>query len=148
MSNPFFETWSTPYGVPPFDAIETVHFKPAYARALDDHQREIAAIAGQSEPATFDNTIVALERSGQLLRRVEMIFGQLSSADTNDEMQAVEREMSPLVTRHWTSIFLNAKLFARVDDLYQRRDSARPRSRIAARAGALPPRFRPQPARA
>ena len=123
MSNPFFETWSTPYGTPPFDAIETAHFKPAYMQALDNHQREVAAIAAQTGPATFENTIVALENSGKLLRRVEMIFGQLTSADTNDEMQAVEREMSPLVTRHWTSIFLNAKLFARVDDLYQRRDS-------------------------
>jgi peptidyl-dipeptidase Dcp len=122
MSNPFFEIWSTPYGVPPFDAIETAHFKPAYKQALEQHQREIAAIAGQSDPASFENTIVALEQAGQLLRRVEMIFGQLSSADTNDEMQAVEREMSPLVTRHWTSIFLNAKLFARVDDLYRCRD--------------------------
>lgn len=125
MSNPFFETWSTPYGTPPFDAIETAHFKPAYTQALADHQREVAAIAEQADPPTFDNTIVALEKSGQLLRRVEMIFGQLSSADTNDEMQAVEREMSPLVTRHWTSIFLNAKLFARVDDLYRRRSSLR-----------------------
>jgi peptidyl-dipeptidase Dcp len=123
MSNPFFETWSTPYGVPPFDAIETKHFKPAYTQALDDHSKEIAAIAAQSDAPTFVNTIVAMENAGKLLRRVEMIFGQLSSADTNDEMQAVEREMSPLVTRHWTSIFLNAKLFARVDDLYQRRGS-------------------------
>ncbi len=101
MSNPFFETWSTPYGVPPFDAIETIHFRPAYERALEEHGREIAQIAGQSEPASFDNTIVALENAGQLLRRVEMIFGQLTSADTDDELQAIEREVVPLVTRHW-----------------------------------------------
>jgi peptidyl-dipeptidase Dcp len=123
MSNPFFETWSTPHGVPPFDAIETSHFKPAYMQALADHSKEIAAIAAQSATPTFENTIVALENSGRRLRQVEMIFGQLSSAHTNDEMQAVEREMSPLVTRHWTGIYLNAKLFARVDDLHTRRDS-------------------------
>ena len=117
MSNPFFETWSTPYGVPPFDAIQTSHFKPAYTQALAEHDKEIAKIAGQAEPPTFENTIVALENAGKLLRRVEMIFGQLTSADTNDELQAVEREMSPVVTRHWTNIFLNAKLFARIDDL-------------------------------
>ncbi len=121
MSNPFFEIWSTPFGTPPFDAIETSHFRPAYAQALAEHQREIDAIAAQGEAPSFDNTIVALEKSGQLLRRVEMIFGQLSSAHTNDEMQDVEREMSPLVTRHWTGIYLNPKLFARVDDLYRRR---------------------------
>ena len=122
MSNPFFDTWSTPYGVPPFDAIETRHFKPAYTQALLDHQREIAAIAASAEPPTFENTIVALESAGKLLRQVEMIFGQLTSAHTNDEMQAVEREMSPLVTRHWTSIYLNVPLFARVDDLHSRRE--------------------------
>ena len=123
MSNPFFETWSTPYGVPPFDAIETKHFRPAYARALEEHDAEIEKIAAQMEMPTFDHTIVALENAGKLLRAVEMIFGQLTSADTNDELQAVEREVVPLVTRHWTGIYLNPKLFARIDDLYQRRDS-------------------------
>lgn len=123
MSNPFFEPWFTPYGVPPFDAIETSHFRPAYARALEQHDREIGEIAGQGEPPTFDNTIVALENAGKLLRQVEMIFGQLTAAHTNDELQAVEREMSPLVTRHWTNIYLNPKLFARIEDLYNRRDS-------------------------
>ena len=123
MSNPFFEIWSTPYGVPPFDAIETAHFRPAYARALGEHNSEIVRIAEQGDPPTFENTIVALENAGKLLRQVEMIFGQLTSADTNDELQAVEREVVPLVTRHWTAIYLNAKLFARIDDLYQRRDT-------------------------
>ena len=117
MSNPFFETWSTPYGTPPFDAITTSHFRPAYTKALADHAGEVAAIAAQAEAPSFDNTIIALEKSGQLLRRVEMIFGQLASANTNDEMQAVERDVAPLVTRHWTGIYLNPKLFARVDDL-------------------------------
>ena len=105
MSNPFFETWSTPYGVPPFDAIETTHFRPAYAQALEEHSGEIAQIAARADAPTFENTIVALENAGKLLRRVEMIFGQLSSADTNDELQAVEREVVPLVTRHWTGIY-------------------------------------------
>ncbi|RYE07532.1 MAG: M3 family peptidase [Hyphomicrobiales bacterium] len=123
MSNPFFETWSTPFGTPPFDSIKTAHFRPAYLKALTGHQAEIDSIAGNAEAPSFDNTVVALEHAGQLLRRVEMIFGQLSSANTNDEMQAVEREMSPLVTRHWTGIYLNPKLFARIDDLYRRRTS-------------------------
>jgi peptidyl-dipeptidase Dcp len=123
MSNPFFDTWSTPYGTPPFDSIETKHFKPAYEQALAAHSKEVAAIASQAEPASFDNTIAALERAGKLLRRVDMVFGQLTSAETSDEMQAVERDMAPVVTRHWTSIYLDPKLFARIDDLYRRRAS-------------------------
>ena len=123
MTNPFFSDWTTPYGAPPFDDIETRDFKPAYLRALEEHRAEIAAIGGTDAAPSFDNTIAALERSGKLLRRVEMVFGQLSSAATNDELQAVEREVVVLVAKHWNSIFLDPKLFARIDTLYQQRDS-------------------------
>lgn len=123
MSNPFFQTWSTPYGAPPFAEIETSHFKPAYLEALARHRAEVDAIANTDLAPTFENTIAALERSGQLLRRVEMVFGQLSSAATNDELQAVEREIVPLVARHWNGIFLDPKLFARIDALHDKRDS-------------------------
>lgn len=121
MSNPFFETWTTPFETPPFAAIETGHFKPAYLHALEQHQAEVAAIAANSEAATFDNTVVALEQSGETLRRVDMVFSQLTSANTNDELQAVERELAPLVARHWNAIFLNPQLFARIDALYNER---------------------------
>ena len=146
MSNPFFETWTTPFGAPP-----STRSRPSTSsRPTRRRWRSISAKSLPSprmpKPASFDNTIAALERSGQLLRRVEMVFGQLASADTNDEMQAVERDMSPLVTRHWNGIFLNAQLFARIDDLYRRRDAARPRPRVAARARALSSRFRPRAA--
>lgn len=123
MSNPFFEPWATPFATPPFAAIETGHFKPAYLKALDDHRAEVTAIATATEPPTFDNTIAALERSGQLLRRVEMVFGQLASARTDDELQAVERDIAPLVARHWNAIFLDPGLFARIDALYQQREA-------------------------
>lgn len=123
MTNPFFEPWTAPFGAPPFEAIATGDFKPAYLKALADHEAEVAAIAGSADAPSFDNTIAALERSGQLLRRVEMVFGQLSSAATNDELQAVEREIVPLVARHWNAVFLNPKLFARIDALYAKRDS-------------------------
>ncbi|MEO6012567.1 MAG: M3 family metallopeptidase [Devosia sp.] len=123
MINPFFEAWTTPFEAPPFDAIKTAHFKPAYLRALDEHQAEVTAIAGQTGLASFDNTIVALERSGKALRRVDMVFSQLASANTNDELQAVEREISPLLARHWSSIYLNGQLFARVDALYRQRET-------------------------
>lgn len=123
MSNPFFTAWSTPFGAPPFGEIETGHFKPAYLEALEKHRAEVAAIAHNDAAPSFDNTIAALERSGQLLRRVEMVFGQLSSAATNDELQAVERDIVPLVARHWNGIFLDPKLFARIDALYAKRDT-------------------------
>ena len=122
MTNPFFETWDTPFGVPPFDAIETGHFAPAYKEALAQHAREIAQIAGNSEAPSFDNTIAALELAGRPLRRVDMVFSQLAGANTNAELQAVERDMAPVVTRHWNDIFLNAKLFARIDRLHRERD--------------------------
>lgn len=123
MSNPFFAPWSTPYGVPPFAAIETAHFRPAYEAALAEHRREIAAISGNSEAPSFANTIEALERSGAALDRVDMVFSQLASANTNDAMQAVERELSPLLARHWNEIFLDARLFARIDALFEKRAS-------------------------
>jgi peptidyl-dipeptidase Dcp len=122
MTNPFFETWDTPFGVPPFDAIETGHFAPAFKEALAQHAGEIAQIAGNSEAPSFDNTIAALELAGRPLRRVDMVFSQLAGANTNAELQAVERDMAPVVTRHWNDIFLNAKLFARIDRLHRERD--------------------------
>ena len=121
MTNPFFATWDTPYGAPPFTEIETSHFRPAYERALAEHQAEVTAIAGSTATPSFDNTMAALERSGKPLRRVEMVFGQLASAATDDELQAVERDIAPLVARHWNQVFLNPALFSRIDALYQQR---------------------------
>ncbi|WP_423067539.1 M3 family metallopeptidase [Devosia sp. CN2-171] len=123
MTNPFFSAWTTPYEAPPFDLIETADFKPAHLQALELHRAEIATIGGNPAEPTFDNTVAALERSGRPLTRVQMVFGQLSSAATNDELQAVERELAVLVARHWNSIFLDPKLFARIDALYQQRDT-------------------------
>lgn len=121
-ANPFFEPWTTPYEAPPFDAMSAADFRPAYDEALAAHRREIAAIAGDPAVATFDNTIAALERSGALLKRVDMVFSQLTSANTNDELQAIERDLAPIVARHWNEIFLNAELFARIDDLHEARE--------------------------
>src|SRR5690242_9478491 len=81
--NPFFQTWETPFGAPPFGRIKAEHFMPAYERAFAEHEAEIAAIAGQKEPPSFDNTIVALENAGRALQRVDDIFGQLVGTDSN-----------------------------------------------------------------
>lgn len=121
MTNPLLSPWTTPFETPPFDMIETGHFKPAFAEALGAHRAEIAAIADQAEAPSFDNTIAALERSGQLLRRVELVFNQLSHAAADAALQAVEREVSVLLARHWNDIFLNGALFARIDALHQAR---------------------------
>jgi len=123
QSNPFFEEWTGPFGVPPFDRIRTEHFLPAYERALAEHEAEIDAIVNRTEPPTFDNTIVALENAGRALSRVDDLFGQLVGTDSNDELLAIEREMSPRTAAHWAKIRMNEKLFARVDALYRKRDS-------------------------
>src|ERR1700759_4472166 len=90
-ANPFFEPWTTPFGVPPFARIKPEHFVPAYQRAFAEHEAEIAAIARQAPPPTFDNTIVALENAGRALQRVEDVFGQLVGTDSNDVLLAIER---------------------------------------------------------
>jgi peptidyl-dipeptidase Dcp len=122
-TNPFFEDWNTPFGSPPFDRIKSAHFMPAFTRALADHAAEITAIAEDTTQPTFDNTIVAMEKSGQLLTRVELVFFNLASSDTNDELQAIERDIAPVLARHSNTIYLNAGLFARIDGLYGRRDA-------------------------
>src|SRR5581483_171430 len=122
-SNPFFETWTTPFEAPPFDRIRPEHFPPAYDRALAEHLAEIAAIANSADAPTFDNTIVALEDSGQLLRKVEAVFWNLTSSHTNDALQTIERDMSPVLAKHWNDIYLNAPLFARIDSLATKKDT-------------------------
>lgn len=121
MTNPFFEVWTTPFAVPPFAEIKTEHFKPAFLAALTAHEAEIAAISGDTAEPSFENTIAALERSGAQLDRVDLVFSQMASANTNETLQAIERDVSPLLARHWNAIFLNPALFARIDALYAKR---------------------------
>lgn len=121
MTNPLLAHWATPLETPPFDLIETAHFRPAYDVALAQHRDEIVAIAADPALPSFDNTIVALERSGKLLRRIDMVFGQLTSAKTDAALQEVEREVAILQARHWNAIFLDPALFARIDALHAQR---------------------------
>ncbi|KQN74870.1 M3 family metallopeptidase [Devosia sp. BK] len=123
MTNPFLEAWTTPFEAPPFSAIKTEHFAPAYDAAIAEHAAEIAAIADNAEAPSFENTVVALELSGKNLDRLDLVFSQLTSAKADDALQAVERDVAPLLARHWNAIFLNPKLFARVDALYTQRDA-------------------------
>ena len=119
MTNPFFEPWTAPFAAPPFDRLRPEHFRPAYARALDAHAGEIARIA--AAPVDFDAVIVALEDSGRLLARVDAVFSHLVSADSNEMLEEIERDMAPVLARHWNAIHLNADLFARIDALYEKR---------------------------
>ena len=120
-SNPFAKVSTLPLHYPAFDKIEDAHFLPAYAAGMRAQLREIAVIASNPKPATFDNTVVAMERSGQLLQRVAATFSNLQGANTNDTLDAIDREMSPKLAAHTDTIFLNPKLYARVKSLYTRR---------------------------
>ena len=119
--NPFFTAWDTPFGAPPFEAIAPEHFRPAFDAALAEHAAAIAAIKTSPEAPSFENTIAAMERSGQALRRVSAVFFNLSGAHTNDALEAIEREIMPILSRHWSAIYLDAALFGRIDRLFTTR---------------------------
>ncbi|MDE3117086.1 MAG: peptidase M3, partial [Pseudomonadota bacterium] len=122
-ANPFFETWTAPFGAPPFDRIKPEHFRPAYERALVEHEAEIAAIAGNTAAPSFANTIAALENSGRLLSRVGQVFHNLASSDTSEALMEIEREMAPRLAQHANAIHLNAALFARIEALHAAREA-------------------------
>ena len=120
-NNPFAEEWTENFGAPPLDQINEAHFMPAFEAAIADQAAEIAAIAGNPEEPTFENTMLAMEMSGRGLSRVAAVFGNLTSSASNDELRAIQREVSPMLARHSASITLNGDLFARIDTLYQNR---------------------------
>lgn len=113
--------WDGPLGLPDFARIKDEEFGPVFDAALKAHQVEIEAIANNPAPATMENTIEALELCGEPLHRVSAIFWCRAGANTNDQIQAMEREISPKMSRHFSAISMNEALFARIDDLYNRR---------------------------
>ena len=121
-ANPLLARWSTPFGIAPFGRVEPAHFRPAFRAALAAHKAELRAITGSGAKPTFANTIRALERSGVLLSRIASLFFNLASADTNSELQAIEREMAPRLADHESAILLDARLYSRIADLFGRRD--------------------------
>jgi peptidyl-dipeptidase Dcp len=122
-ANPLLGAWTGPFGLPPFESIAPEHYRPAFDKALADQQAEIAAIAEAKEAPTFTNTIEALERSGAALKRVGGVFFNLAGSHTNDALQAVERDMAPILAKHRNSIFMNEALFRRVAALVEQRGS-------------------------
>src|SRR5947207_4628045 len=120
--NPLLKESTLPYHYPPFDKIKDEHFAPAMEAGMREQLKEVDAIANNSTKPTFDNTVVALERTGRLLDRVEETFSNLNSCNTNPAMQKIETEMAPKLSAHRDAIHLNGKLFAHVQELYDNRD--------------------------
>ncbi len=121
-ANPFFETWTTPFGLPPFDRIREEHFLPAIERGIDEQRAEVRTIANRPEPATFDNTLVALDRTGARLEQVELVFHNLLGAETTPGLQAIAKKAAPLLAALEDDIYLDPNLWARVEAVYQGRD--------------------------
>lgn len=122
MTNPFFEAYNTPFEVPPFDKIKNEHFAPALREGMNQQQLEIDAIVNNPDDPTFENTIEAMEYSGDLLSRTNIVFSNLNSANTNDELQAIAREMAPELSKHNDNINLNEKLFAKVKVIWEQKE--------------------------
>ena len=121
-NNPFAKESSLPYHLPPFDKIKNGDFMPAIEAGMKENLKEIKAIATNSQPPTFDNTIVAMERSGTLLDRAHRTFSNLNACNTNPEMQKIEKDLAPKLAAHHDAVFLDGQLFARVEKLYADKD--------------------------
>ncbi|MBN1986270.1 MAG: M3 family metallopeptidase [Prolixibacteraceae bacterium] len=122
MENPFFKEWTTPFGVPPFDEINEEHYVPAIKEGIQQQQAEIDAIVENTSEPNFENTILELDKSGQLLSKVSGVFGPLNSANTNEKMQEIAREISPLTTQNRDNIMMNPELFKKVKEVYEKRN--------------------------
>ncbi len=124
MNNPLLQEWETPFGTPPFNLIETIHFKPAVEEAIKSASEEIKIITNNDELPDFENTIASLDRAGETLGRITSVLFNLNSAETNQDLQAVAREVSPLLTRFSNDITLNEKLFSRIKTVFGSRETS------------------------
>jgi peptidyl-dipeptidase Dcp len=120
--NPFLTEWDTPFGTPPFDKIKQGHYLPAFKKGIEEQKEEIESIIDNTEEPTFENTIEALEYSGSLLDKVSRVFNAMTDAMTNDELQAINKEVSPMLSKHNDDIYLNPELFERVKAVYDQRE--------------------------
>ncbi len=122
-TNPFMEEWNTPYNVPPFDKIKTEHYVPAFEEGMKQQAKNVETIANNTEEPTFDNTILALENSGELLEKVSGVFFNLTECCNSPEMEEIANEMMPKLSQHSDNIYLNEKLFKRVKAVYDKQNS-------------------------
>lgn len=121
-SNPFFTSYNTPFDVPPFDRIMAKHYMPAFIKGMADGREEIKELTDNKDKPTFQNTIEALDKSGELLTRVSSVFFSQTSANTNDSLQKIEVEVSPGLSAFHDEILLDSSLFKRVKSLYDSKD--------------------------
>ena len=120
--NPFFTEWTTPFGVAPFDQIEVEHFLPAFERAIAEEREEVNVIAQNPEPPTFENTLVALDATGELMSKVSGVFYTLTGAETDEQIQAIAKEVAPMRSNLRDDILMNPQLFERIKAIYDARD--------------------------
>ena len=119
--NPLLQPWTGEYGLPPFARVRAEHFAPAFEVAMRDHLEEIGAIGDSPEPPGFENTVGALDRAGRRFDRISSLFYNLTSSETSPALQAVERDMAPLLAAHDSRVYMNRPLFDRIDALHGRR---------------------------
>ena len=122
QDNPFFKEWNTPFGVPPFNDIKIEHFMPAYQAGMAEEAAQIWAIIRNQDAPTFENTIVAMDKAGALLRKVTPVFSGLSSVSNNPQLQRLAQQLSPLSSKHRDDINLNPELFKRVKAVYAQKE--------------------------
>ena len=123
--NPFLTEFETPYGTPDFNRIKVEHYEPAFLKGIEQQNQEIKAIVENSEEPTFENTIVALDNSGEILARVSGVFFALTEADTNDELMALEGKIAPMLSEHSDNIFLNQDLYKRVAAVHAQEEAGK-----------------------
>lgn len=121
-NNPFFGKFKTPFETPPFDKIKMEHYEPAFDEAIRRMEKEVKEIADNPQPATFENTVVALERSGKMLSTVSSVFFNLLNADANDEMMEISQRVSPKLSEISNNIYLNERLFKRIQSIYEQKE--------------------------
>lgn len=121
--NPLLGSYNTPHGTVPFDQIKNEHYEPAILKGIHQHEAEVDAIINNPEEPTFENTVLALEKSGELLDKVLNVFGNMRAAETNDELQEIAQKMTPILSQHSNNINLNDKLFARVKTIFEQKSS-------------------------
>lgn len=122
VENPFFTEFQTEMGVPPFDQIKAEHYEPAFMKGIEEQNEKIRAIVENAEAPTFANTIEALENSSSMLNRVGGVFYNMTSAETNDSLKALASKLAPVISEHNDNISLNARLFERINTVYQQKD--------------------------
>ena len=120
--NPLFNEFTSPYGIAPFSEITIEHYREGMLKGMEEQKAEIEAIVNNTDEPTFENTIEAMDRSGELMRKVRGTFSPLSSSNSTDEMRALEKELSPMFSSHSDDIYMNAELFARVKAVYEQRE--------------------------